>query len=1465
MPDSSRLGLAAREQAANLIDKALAAYVEGRFEEARVPAREAARIYDVAWADPESNQRPYVSTISLREAAFGLPDAQAELGELMIRYALARDIEERPEDERTLSGWDIKGVSVLALILLRQGKEPQGRALFEKLARSPSEDVWQSALGELAGEAARYREQGDGAKEAQTLQFTLGLFERPEMRAHYEYTQLLAAYVNLLRSGDDLEGALTAQSHFGPPNGGAYSARELVASLVKELLERGESERATALLGTAIGIDPAHLPPTLAERFAEEPALFPRFSELAPDKLAEAVTLIDQALPLIVQARYDRSRPLMEAAAKIYAPAWPLQEWEAEPYVLTSSLRELALALAPDLPDLAELMVRYALVRDFAHGKDDIHTEFGSYEADALTSLALLLYRGGKETDAGTIFRLLGSSENEGVRSSALQTLNGEMGRHRAAEAPARAEEVATFALGLFERPDVRGGYDYGDLRDAAIELRRTRGDYEGALDIQMRFAAPSEEGGAFATRQLAGKLGGDLFDRGEFERAAALVARASGSDPARPDLAMAEILADIDNSATIAPAQSERLELLLLSIYEQVLEPTDQRIIRAHNALGNTYLALNRLDDAETHLRNAVVLSEKAGGADSFGTISDTRILAELLMRIERPGEAEALLRRVWAMTDLAGELVDTDYWLISKALTDTLIAQGKLEEADYLTQEIASNVASSPDLAENLRANHEVNRARVLVLLGRDEEAERILLPAQQKYPLPRILPEGEVGDIDLSWGLKADIAQNLAVILERRGDYPEAERQRRPFFERFSLEGTQAVDTLRRGTELATNLSNQGRTAEAEGLFAQLMAAALDEFGEGGQPVSDIGQAYAAHLLRAGQTGQALKIAEQALAAEVAQAQGVSLSAEDSEYLARSRRQRSAAWLFARTAFAADSQDAFPAQVFAAFQRSELTAAGAALARRAARDAAEATGAAPELAAWEAARSRLAALDARIATLAQTGEAGDKERLGLTASRSAIEAGVRQAEGALAAKFPRYFELISAQPVGLEEFQGAKGLLHGDEALVLLAPGSPGLPEGYRNGLVAVVTREASAWAPIQLDAAQLGREIYVLHQQLAAPGTGETLASGYPAPTIAYSRERAHTLYQALFGDPKIAALLKDKERWTLAPQGSLISLPFAALVTAPPPGGGDGDADPNALRQTNWLGFEHSLTLVPSVPSIALQRRAPTRADNAGIATPFFGLGDPAFRGTPDPDPEPEALAEAAPPRGTATYFRSGSADPAAIATLDRLPATAREIRDLAETLGAGPSSFVLQMNSSEAELRRRDTAGDLGKAQVVAFATHGLLGGELDRMISEPALALTPPTADNGEANAENDGLLTASEAASLKLSAKWLILSACNTASAGSADAEGLSGLARAFLQAGARSLLVSHFPIFDDAAPHLTGGTIRLAEQEALSPARALREAMHRLFLNEQNDAIGYSFAHPKSWAPFALIDAN
>ena len=116
-----------------------------------------------------------------------------------------------------------------------------------------------------------------------------------------------------------------------------------------------------------------------------------------------------------------------------------------------------------------------------------------------------------------------------------------------------------------------------------------------------------------------------------------------------------------------------------------------------------------------------------------------------------------------------------------------------------------------------------------------------------------------------------------------------------------------------------------------------------------------------------------------------------------------------------------------------------------------------------------------------------------------------------------------------------------------------------------------------------------------------------------------------------------------------------------------------------------------------------------------------------------------------------------------------------------------------------------------------------------------------------------------DDGLLQASEVAQLKLNADWAVLSACNTASGDGVGAEALSGLARAFLYAGARSLLVSHWDVNDDTTAKLMANLFDISgKNPRLSHGEALREAMLKLM----NEAKSDEEAHPRFWAPFVVV---
>jgi CHAT domain-containing protein len=133
--------------------------------------------------------------------------------------------------------------------------------------------------------------------------------------------------------------------------------------------------------------------------------------------------------------------------------------------------------------------------------------------------------------------------------------------------------------------------------------------------------------------------------------------------------------------------------------------------------------------------------------------------------------------------------------------------------------------------------------------------------------------------------------------------------------------------------------------------------------------------------------------------------------------------------------------------------------------------------------------------------------------------------------------------------------------------------------------------------------------------------------------------------------------------------------------------------------------------------------------------------------------------------------------------------------------------------------------------------------------------VAEPSLALTLPQTPS----AVDDGLLTASEVAQLKLNADWVVLSACNTAAGDKPGAEALSGLARSFFYAGARALLVSHWAVASASATRLT--TTAFAAM-AVDPKIGRAEALRRAMIDHMDDASGPYNAHPAFWGPFMVV---
>jgi CHAT domain-containing protein len=442
---------------------------------------------------------------------------------------------------------------------------------------------------------------------------------------------------------------------------------------------------------------------------------------------------------------------------------------------------------------------------------------------------------------------------------------------------------------------------------------------------------------------------------------------------------------------------------------------------------------------------------------------------------------------------------------------------------------------------------------------------------------------------------------------------------------------------------------------------------------------------------------------------------------------------------------------------------------------------------------------------------------------------------------------AKFPGYFELVEPEPLGIADIQSRLGE---DEALLLI------VPLGNRIHQIAIDKR-GSDWATGDIDAFELARLVQRLMWDVGAkvdlPQAVQDRWADHAGGGYGYDRGSAYRIYQAAI--QPVEARLRGKRRVFVTSSGVLTALPLGILVTSPPKG---SDANPDDLRRTQWLADKFAIVNLPSIPSLRLlERQAGTLRSVEG--SDFVGFGDPVLAGVArrrgGGDRTDQSARQASPEEPN-----PASSLPEQLRRLARLPGTARELNQIRATLGAPPESVKL----AEQALERQVRSADLSKASIIAFATHGLVPGEISGL-DEAGLVMTPPAV----ASETDDGFLSASEIALLKLQAEWVLLSACNTAVA---KGYGATSLTDAFFYAGARSVLASHWPVSDDAAALLTSVAIALQKSTpGLSRAEALQLSMRQVRNDTSHDRTEAgqtvaTWAHPSIWGPFSIFgDVN
>jgi CHAT domain-containing protein len=255
-----------------------------------------------------------------------------------------------------------------------------------------------------------------------------------------------------------------------------------------------------------------------------------------------------------------------------------------------------------------------------------------------------------------------------------------------------------------------------------------------------------------------------------------------------------------------------------------------------------------------------------------------------------------------------------------------------------------------------------------------------------------------------------------------------------------------------------------------------------------------------------------------------------------------------------------------------------------------------------------------------------------------------------------------------------------------------------------------------------------------------------------------------------------------------DRVTFIPQEMLFYVPFPALT----------DLNGQSLIE------KHTILTAPSIQVLSLSRQIEERLKPNSKA---FVLGNPDMPTLPrTPHTEPYILAP--------------------------LPGSETEAKKIAQMFNVSP--LLGSAATKDRAIAKMEEAG------IIHIATHGLL----DRSGLLASLALAPTRND--------DGFLTAREIANLNLNAELVVLSACDTGRGEFYEGEGVVGLARAFLSAGSSNLVMSLWPVPDNATAILMTEFYQ-SWQGGMSKSEALREAML---------ATKAQFPNPKNWAAFSIV---
>ena len=886
------------------------------------------------------------------------------------------------------------------------------------------------------------------------------------------------------------------------------------------------------------------------------------------------------------------------------------------------------------------------------------------------------------------------------------------------------------------------------------------------------------------------------------------------------------------------------------LEAFKTARGPAEIMIPVALNNIAQVYQAQGRLQLAGQNLAEALALQEKQHGPDSLYLASTLNNLGELKRLQGRLAEAEQLARRTLAIREkaLGGDHPDVAASLNNLALVFS--REGRASEAEALLlraltiQEKALG-ADHPNVATTLN-----NIADALAHLGRNKEAEQLLRRSLA-------IREKSLGANHPDVAVSLD---NLVVLICEDERYAEAEPlARRSLAIREANLGKVHPLVASSLNNLAVIMDSTGRSQDAEPALKQALDIRQRTLGETHPDVANSLVNLGAHYLDLNNWTQALDafarataIIDSRRADEFADEQakaGLKIHEDTNPFSGTIV----ADYNLAQASDGAKAA-ALRSQAFEAAQRIGDQQAARAIAGMSARVAAGNSDLGTRIRERQDLNEQALAVDRQlVATLSRQGASRNPQaEQALRAEASTIMRRMKEADRLITAQFPDYAALVTRTPISIEDVQRQLGA---NEAMLLITTTA-------RFTFVWTVTRTDVHWHTAPLGEKQLADAIGALRCGLddqawadrTTPSCIERLGLQRPTQTITplpFDLDRAYALYLALLGP---AAKDIEGKELILVPSGPLATLPFEVLLTDKPDAASRAD-----LAKAPWLVKRFATTVLPSVSSLKALRQI---AQASKAPKPFIGFGNPLLDGDAERarqarllqtcgnlSSQPGQLAQRA---VRSVVSLSGTADIEQLRHQMPLPETALELCSVANSFTPVKGEVYLGNEATEAKIKSLSDSGRLQQYRVLHFATHGALAGQVHGAV-EPGLILTPPAA----AAPADDGYLSSSDISGLRLDADWVILSACNTAGGEDAHSEAFSGLARAFFYAGARALLVSHWPVSSDAAVTITTGTIQaLIAHPDIDRAEALRRSIAALI------AKGGENAEPSVWAPFVLV---